>query len=172
VVIVLDRDGTIVVDRGYLGDPEGLEFMPTAQIALRHWRDQRCRLIVTTNQSGVGRGIISAAQVTSVNDRLIQMVDSAGGRIEEIFVCPHSPDEHCACRKPALGLIEQAARRCDFDPRRAVFIGDKETDVEFGRRAGGRSIHLSSSSTNSNGALTAATLLEAAYLSLRLPEQG
>jgi D-glycero-D-manno-heptose 1,7-bisphosphate phosphatase len=139
-VVILDRDGTLVVDCGYLDDPAGLQFEPNAADALRLWHAHGYRLIVITNQSGVGRGLISLERVESMNARLHVMVEAAGARLERIYYCPHRPEAGCLCRKPALGLLTQAASELKFDPRRAVVIGDKESDIEFGQRAGAKAI--------------------------------
>ena len=141
-VIVLDRDGTIVVDRGYLSDPAGLEFEAGAAAALRLLAAAGHRLVVITNQSGVGRGRFPIARVHEKNARLDAMVTAAGASLAGIYFCPHAPDAGCACRKPAQGLMQQAAAELRFDPAAAVVIGDKESDVEFGRRAGAETILL------------------------------
>jgi D-glycero-D-manno-heptose 1,7-bisphosphate phosphatase len=140
--VILDRDGTIVFDRGYLADPDGLEFLPRAAEGLRLLTAQGYRLVVVTNQSGVGRGLFPARCVPAMNARLEAMVREAGARLDGIYWCPHAPEEHCACRKPAQGLMLQAARDLGFDPAAAVVIGDKESDMEFGRRAGAATIRI------------------------------
>jgi D-glycero-D-manno-heptose 1,7-bisphosphate phosphatase len=139
-IIVLDRDGTLVVDRGYLDDPAGLEFETGAAEALQCWRDHGYRLLVITNQSGVGRGFFPAGRLEAMHARLHEMVAACGARLEAIYHCPHRPEDACACRKPALGLLHQAASELGFAPERAVVIGDKASDVEFGRRAGAKTI--------------------------------
>jgi D-glycero-D-manno-heptose 1,7-bisphosphate phosphatase len=139
-VVVLDRDGTIVVDRGYLDDPDGLEFLPGAALGLRALHARGCRLVVVTNQSGVGRGFYPMDRVLAMNERLRAMVRAIGAELAAIYVCPHAPEEHCACRKPAQALMLRAAADLSFEPRRAVMIGDKQSDVEFGRRAGALSV--------------------------------
>jgi D-glycero-D-manno-heptose 1,7-bisphosphate phosphatase len=135
-VVILDRDGTMVIDRGYLDDPAGLEFLPGAADGLRSLYTQGCRLVVITNQSGVGRGLFPIERVYAMNARLERMVEEAGAKLEGIYFCPHAPDIGCDCRKPALRLMTQAAAELGFDPVSAIVIGDKETDVEFGHRAG------------------------------------
>jgi D-glycero-D-manno-heptose 1,7-bisphosphate phosphatase len=75
-----------------------------------------------------------------MNARLDAMVEEVGARLEGIYYCPHAPEAACACRKPALGLLTRAAADLDFNPRSAIMIGDKESDIEFGRRAGARTI--------------------------------
>jgi D-glycero-D-manno-heptose 1,7-bisphosphate phosphatase len=142
-VVILDRDGTVVIDRGYLSDPAGLEFEPGAADGLRWLHSHACRLVVITNQSGVGRGYFPLERLTAMNARLNEMVESAGARLEGIYFCPHAPDAHCDCRKPALGLLRRAATDLGFDPGTAFVIGDKETDIQFGRRAGATTLLIS-----------------------------
>jgi histidinol-phosphate phosphatase family protein len=139
-VIVLDRDGTLVIDRGYLNDPDGLAFLPGVPEALRWWREHGYRLVVISNQSGIGRGLISAAQMAAMNARLEAMATNAGAPLAGIYVCPHRPEEGCACRKPAQQLLEAAAADLSVEARHCVVIGDKASDIELGARAGARSI--------------------------------
>jgi D-glycero-D-manno-heptose 1,7-bisphosphate phosphatase len=143
-VVVLDRDGTLVVDRHYLCDPAGLEFLPGAAAALRHLSQFGYRIVVITNQSGIGRGLITPAQLQAMNQRLQDMVKAAGAQLAGIYCCPHAPDAGCQCRKPAQGLMLQAAAELQFEPARAVVVGDQDSDVEFGRRAGSFTIRVSS----------------------------
>jgi len=163
-VVVLDRDGTMVIDRGYLADPEGLEFTPTAPEALRWLYDRGYRLVVVTNQSGVGRGLFPIDRVEAMNARLHEMVESAGARLSKIYFCPHTPEENCDCRKPKLGLMERAAFELNFDPRKSVVVGDQESDIEFGHRAGAKTILIARNPPTSGTAatLTVPTLLQAA----------
>lgn len=139
-VIILDRDGTIVIDRHYLGDPAGLEFLPGATAGLKRFAELGCRIVILTNQSGVGRGLITTEQVQSVNYSLCRMIREIGAEIHGVYFCPHLPDAGCDCRKPAPGLLLQAARELDFEPASAVVIGDKESDVQLGKRVGARAI--------------------------------
>jgi len=140
--VLLDRDGTLVVDRDYLADPAGLEFLPGAAAGLRRLHDRGHRLVVVSNQSGVGRGLFSLAQLRAVNERLAAMVRDIGAELAGIYCCPHRPDEGCDCRKPAIGLAQQAAAELGFDPRAAIVIGDKPSDVELGRRLGAVTIRI------------------------------
>lgn len=139
-VIILDRDGTVVIDREYLADPAGLEFEPEAANGLRWLHSLGYRLVVITNQSGVGRGFFTLEAVAAMNARLKSMVEVAGAHLEGIYFCPHTPEAGCDCRKPAQGLLIQAARELHFNPAAAVVIGDKDSDIEFGRRAGAKTI--------------------------------
>ena len=142
-VVVLDRDGTIVVDHGYLADPDRLEFLPGAAEGLRWLWERGYRVVVITNQSGVGRGLFSVAQIEVMNARLHAMVEAAGAKLTKIYFCPHTPDANCACRKPNLALMEQAATELNFNPRSSVVVGDKDSDIEFALRAGARAILIS-----------------------------
>jgi len=133
-VVILDRDGTVVVDRHYLGDPQGLEFMPGAVTGLRKLHAMGCKLIIITNQSGIGRGILTLEQVERVNAGLGMMMDTIGAPLIATYFCPHAPDAKCDCRKPSPGLLLQAAKDHHFDPATCVVIGDKGSDIELGKR--------------------------------------
>ena len=139
-VVVLDRDGTVVVDRGYLADAAGLEFLPRAADGLRTLHEAGYRLVMVSNQSGVGRGLFSLERLQAQHVRLRQMVSDAGAQLAGIYWCPHLPEAGCDCRKPALGLLRQAGRELGFAPSTAVIVGDKACDAEFGRRAGATTI--------------------------------
>jgi D-glycero-D-manno-heptose 1,7-bisphosphate phosphatase len=145
-MVILDRDGTLVIDRGYMSDPAELEFAPGAAEALQWWHRRGHRLLVISNQSGVGRGFFSRERVEQMNARLHVMVAASGGRLERIYYCPHRPDAECNCRKPALGLLRQAQSELGFDPHLSVVIGDRESDIEFGRRAGAKTILIANDS--------------------------
>jgi D-glycero-D-manno-heptose 1,7-bisphosphate phosphatase len=145
-VIVLDRDGTLVIDRGYLADPDGLEFEEGAAEGVGWLYSHGFRLVVISNQSGVGRGYFPLERLQAMNARLHAMVAEAGARLEGIYCCPHEPGAGCPCRKPGLGLMTQAASDLGFDPASAVVVGDKESDIEFGRNARAATILISSRS--------------------------
>jgi D-glycero-D-manno-heptose 1,7-bisphosphate phosphatase len=142
--LILDRDGTIVIDRHYLDDPEQLAFLPGAAQALQAFTRNGHRIIVITNQSGVARGRFTLERMHEVNERFVQMVAEVGGKIDAIYSCPHDPAAGCACRKPQPGLALEAARQFNFDPASSVVIGDKSTDVELGRRLGATTMLISS----------------------------
>jgi histidinol-phosphate phosphatase family protein len=149
--IILDRDGTIVVDRGYLDDPAQLQFLPGAVEGLRWLHEHGHPLIVVSNQSGVGRGRFSLARLHKINERFMQMVEEAGARIDGLYFCPHSPEDHCACRKPGTQLVLDAAAALGFAPERSVVIGDKGSDVELGRRLQALTMLVSASGQASDG---------------------
>ena len=143
-MIVLDRDGTIVVDRNYLTDPDVLEFLPGAAQGLRRLHQRGHRLVIVSNQSGVGRGLLSLQRLEQINARLTQMVRQAGAELAGAYFCPHRPEEDCDCRKPKTQLLLQAARELAFDPADTIVIGDKSSDVELGRRVGALTILIAS----------------------------
>jgi histidinol-phosphate phosphatase family protein len=134
--VLFDRDGTLIVDVPYNGDPDRVEPVPGAAEALDRLRAAGVRLGVVSNQSGVGRGLLTAAEVQNVNAR----VEALLGPLGPVEWCPHGPDDGCACRKPAPGLILRAAARLGVDPRRCAVVGDIGADVEAARAAGARGV--------------------------------
>ncbi|ADU63289.1 MAG: D-glycero-beta-D-manno-heptose 1,7-bisphosphate 7-phosphatase [Pseudodesulfovibrio sp.] len=138
--VLLDRDGTIIFDRHYLHDPAGVELLPGAAQGMRRMRELGWGLAVLTNQSGVGRGYYDEASVLACNARMAELLLAQGVRLDGIFFCPHEPEAACGCRKPAPGLMEQAARSLGFDPHESVMIGDKDVDMLLGRAVGAATI--------------------------------
>ena len=136
--VILDRDGTIVVDHGYLDDPAKLSLLPGAAEGLRTLHEHGHPLIIVSNQSGVGRGRLTLARLGEINEALGRMLAAAGAPLDGIYCCPHAPQEGCACRKPTRAGVEAAAA-LGFDPHECVVIGDKSSDVELGRRLQGTS---------------------------------
>ncbi|MGC2244306.1 MAG: HAD family hydrolase [Candidatus Aquilonibacter sp.] len=136
--MLFDRDGTIVVDVPYNGDPVLVQPVAGAKAALDRLRAAGLRVGVLTNQSGVGRGMISEAQMRAVNARVEELL----GPFDGWFICPHAPDEACECRKPKPKLLFDAARAWGVDPRQIVVVGDKESDVETARNAGAPAIKI------------------------------
>jgi D-glycero-D-manno-heptose 1,7-bisphosphate phosphatase len=142
--IFLDRDGTVIYDTGYIGDPDLVEFMPEVLPALRRFQEDGYLLIVISNQSGIGRGVITQAQYEVVARRIADQL-SDYGIYTATYYCPHSPDNHCECRKPSPSLLLRAARDLEIDLTRSYMIGDRLTDVEAGAAAGCRTILLAQS---------------------------
>jgi len=138
--VLLDRDGTINVEKHYLSDPEQVALYPGAAAALKRLRELGYGLAVVTNQSGVGRGYFGLDAVERVHDRLREMLASEGASIDAFFICPHGPDQACDCRKPLPGLARQAMKTFGFDPKRAVMIGDKAADIGLGQAIGAATI--------------------------------
>jgi histidinol-phosphate phosphatase family protein len=134
--VLVDRDGTLVVDVPYNGDPARVEPMPGAAAALARLRAAGVPTGVVSNQSGIARGAVTEAQVRAVNARVEELL----GPLGPWSWCAHGPDDGCDCRKPAPGLILRAAERLGVDPARCVVIGDIGSDVEAARAAGARAI--------------------------------
>lgn len=134
--LFLDRDGVLNVDHGYVHAPEDFEPVPGVFEALRDAVAGGWTLVVVTNQSGIGRGYYSEEEYQTLEAHMRALF--AGERIEflAIYHCPHLPDAGCACRKPAPGMILQAAREHDLDLPRSAMIGDKPSDAEAARAAG------------------------------------
>lgn len=134
--VLLDRDGTIVVERHYLSDPDQLDLIPGVAAGLRQLQDMGLGLVVVTNQSGVGRGLFDQARLDLIHRRLRSMLQGEDVHLDGIFYCPHTPEEACRCRKPEAGLVEQAAGTLGFDPTASFVVGDKPCDVDLGKRVG------------------------------------
>ena len=133
---LLDRDGTIIVEKHYLKSLDDLELLPGAAEGLRRLAAQGFGLIVVTNQSGIGRGLMNVEDVEAIHQQLWRRLLVEGVRIEGIYYCSHAAADNCECRKPKPGLGLQAARQHKFDLREAIVIGDKKSDIDFGRALG------------------------------------
>lgn len=133
----LDRDGTLVVERGYLSDPDGLELLPGVPEALRAMRAADIPLVVISNQAGVGRGRFTLGSVYDVMARMRRMLRAHGVELDAIYFCPHRPDEGCACRKPGTALLERAAEDQVLSLATSMMAGDKRLDAATGQAAGG-----------------------------------
>ena len=134
--VVLDRDGTIIVERQYLSDPRQVELIPGAASGLRQLSEMGLGLVVITNQSAVGRGFFDQARLDLIHQRLYELLEVEGVHLDGIYVCPHRPEDDCPCRKPRPGLLELAAQEMDFDSQACFVIGDKVCDIEVGQRVG------------------------------------
>jgi D-glycero-D-manno-heptose 1,7-bisphosphate phosphatase len=134
--VLLDRDGTINVERHYLSRPAQVELLPGALEGLRSLRRLGLGLAVVTNQSGVGRGYFDESALDAVHERLRDLLQAGGVELDGVYSCPHLPADGCGCRKPQPGLARLAAADLGFDPSEAFVIGDKPCDVELGRRLG------------------------------------
>lgn len=134
--VLFDRDGTLVIDVPYNGDPSKVMPFPAARKVLDELRGLGLATGVLSNQSGVARGILTMDQVSSVNNRVEELL----GPFDVWEVCPHSPEDSCRCRKPAPGMIHSACDRLGIDASEAAFIGDIGSDVEAAQAAGARAV--------------------------------
>jgi D,D-heptose 1,7-bisphosphate phosphatase len=140
--VFLDRDGTLIVEKNYLSDPEEIEFIHGSIDALKALQQAGFLLIIVTNQSGVARGMFNMSAVNDVNRVLDELLVDAGVPLDGIYVCPHHPDFSglCACRKPLPGMLNNAIRDLMVDDRRSYMIGDKGSDIGAGLAVGMASI--------------------------------
>lgn len=147
IAVFLDRDGTINEEAGYMDSLEKLKIIPEAFEAIKLINENGMKAITISNQSGIGRGILTEEFVISIN-RTIQLgLNEKGARIDKFYFCPHHPKEakgiyllKCDCRKPAPGMLLQAAQEFNIDLTRSYFIGDRLIDIETGKRVGAKGI--------------------------------
>ncbi|RSS67594.1 HAD-IIIA family hydrolase [Streptomyces sp. WAC06614] len=167
--VLFDRDGTLVADVPYNGDPGRVRAMPTARRALRLLRAGGVPVAVVSNQSGVGRGLLTRRQVEAVAARIEALL----GPFALWAVCPHRPADGCGCRKPAPGLVLAACAALGADPRRTVVVGDIGADLSAARAAGATGVLVPTPVTRPEevraAALTAPDLLGAVRLLLGPP---
>ncbi len=141
--VLFDRDGTLVVDVPYNGDPDRVRLMPGAAAAVALARSAGLPTGVVSNQSGIGRGLLTVDQVVRVNERADELL----GGLDTWVFCPHAPDAGCACRKPRPGLIHIAAARLGVPPSECLVIGDIAADVLAARAAGARGVLVPNAAT-------------------------
>ncbi|MEA5088669.1 HAD family hydrolase [Solidesulfovibrio sp.] len=134
--VLLDRDGTVIEERHYLCDPEGVVLVPGGGKALARLVRAGMRLFAVTNQSGIGRGYYDPAQYEAVRNRLDALLAQYGVRLTETAHCPHAPAEGCACRKPATGMFTALAARHGLLAAETAVIGDAASDIAFGLALG------------------------------------
>jgi D-glycero-D-manno-heptose 1,7-bisphosphate phosphatase len=135
----IDRDGTVIYERGDLGRPEGVELIPGAAEALRRLKDAGLLLVLVTNQSGIARGLFSEEDFFAVQDRMIELLEEEDVELDNVYFCPHHPDVGgpCDCRKPADGMYRQAEREMAIDLSRSFYVGDRWRDVAVTEQVGG-----------------------------------
>jgi D-glycero-D-manno-heptose 1,7-bisphosphate phosphatase len=131
--VFVDRDGTIMRDVDYCGDPAEVELLDGASVALRRLKEHGFKIIVVTNQSGIGRGFFNVEQYRKVEAEVARQLGD--NLIDATYYCPHRPEENCKCRKPSPEMIFTAAREHDVELAHSFFIGDKRSDMECGRNA-------------------------------------
>jgi heptosyltransferase-2 len=140
VTVFLDRDGTLNHDSGFVKSPEELVLLPGVPQALARLRQAGARLIVLTNQSGVGRGFFSLRDLEAIHAKLREMLAQDQVTLDAVYFCPHHPDEQCPCRKPRRGMVDQAVAEHQVDLSRSYLVGDQARDIELAHQAGIRSV--------------------------------
>ena len=175
----LDRDGTIIVERHYIANPDDVALAEKAVDGLRAFVAAGYKLVVVTNQSGIARGLYGEAEFRAVQQRLEDLLSAEGIRFDAVYYCPHHPDfsGECDCRKPGPGMYRQAERNLGVDLANSVYVGDRMKDVLPAKEFGGRGILVGTGygTKEAEGAPPwvehAANLAEAAEL-LKKPRRG
>jgi D-glycero-D-manno-heptose 1,7-bisphosphate phosphatase len=142
--VFLDRDGTIIEDRGYIREPEQVRLLPGAAGSIQRLNSSGWLAVVVTNQSGIARGLLSEEDYRRTERQLDELLDGAGAHLDGHYWCPHLPDVNgpCECRKPGTLLYRQAAERLDIDLTRSWWVGDRARDVLPAGEFGGRGVLL------------------------------
>ncbi len=141
--VFLDRDGVIIENRAdYVKSLAESKFIPGAVEALARLAKTDWLIVIVTNQAAIGRHIITRETAEAINEYVVRTIVAAGGRVDGVYVCPHTPDDGCACRKPAPGLLLQAAAELGIDLEASVMIGDAVSDVRAALAAGAKPVFL------------------------------
>lgn len=135
--IFLDRDGVICENRAdYVKSWAEFAFIPEALTSLQALSQLNLPIVVVTNQSAVGRGIMAEETVHDIHQRMLAEISRNGGRVDKVYYCPHQPQANCACRKPKAGMLEQAAAELGINLSQSYMVGDALTDIQAGHQAG------------------------------------
>ncbi|MGW8256657.1 MAG: D-glycero-alpha-D-manno-heptose-1,7-bisphosphate 7-phosphatase [Thermoguttaceae bacterium] len=139
--VFLDRDGVIIENRpDHVKSWSEVRFLPAVFPAMHKLALSQAAIVVISNQSAVGRGLITFDAAWNLQQRIVEEIEKHGGRIDASYICPHHPDDKCDCRKPAPGMILQAARELDLDLAKSWFVGDAVSDLEAAKAAGIKAI--------------------------------
>lgn len=139
-LVLIDRDGTINVERHYLSAPEQIELIPQAAEGIKLLRELGMRVVIVTNQSAIGRGYFDSAKLDKIHNRLNEVLKEARTKVDAIYFCPHTPEENCDCRKPLTKMAAQAARDFNAELSESFVIGDNVGDIELGKNIGATTI--------------------------------
>jgi len=142
-ILFLDRDGVVIRDKDYLADPAGVELLPGVAEAMIKARAAGFQIVGVSNQSGIGRGYFSVCDFDAVMIKLAADLAELGAWFDGFFYCPHGPDDGCACRKPGIGLLAEAAAHFHWNAAASWIVGDKGSDVALGQKAGLGSVLVS-----------------------------
>lgn len=132
-LVLIDRDGTIIIGQHYLSSPDQIELLPNAAAGIALLRSLGFRVVVVTNQSAIGRDIISIEALGEIHRRLRQVLRRESTEVDAIYFCPHLPDDGCKCRKPSIGMAERAALEHNISLSECFVIGDNVCDIELGK---------------------------------------
>jgi len=140
-LVILDRDGVINYDSDqFIKSPEEWKPLPGSLEAIARLNHAGYRVVVASNQSGIGRGLFDMATLNAINDKMYKALSQVGGRIDALFYCPHPAEANCACRKPKPGMFEDIARRFNTSLLEVLSVGDSLRDVEASATAGAQPV--------------------------------
>jgi len=138
--VFLDRDGVIIKEKGFVFEPDDVVLVDAAAEAIIRMSSMGLKIVVLTNQSGIGRGLFNEESYKKVLRRMVQLLEKSGARLDGVYHCPHAPWEGCDCRKPKPGLALKAAKDLGISLSRSFVVGDKRSDMELARAIGSKGI--------------------------------
>lgn len=136
--VFVDRDGTLIHDRNFISKIEDVEFVPGSIKAVKIFKDMGYKVVIVSNQSGIGRGILTKEIVDKINEFMLSQLRKESLDIDGVYYCPHSPEENCECRKPNLDMVNQVSSKLNLSLKNSWAIGDKLSDVMLGKNMGGK----------------------------------
>lgn len=158
--VFLDRDDTIIRDKRYLSDPDGIEILDGSAEAIRLLNGRGLPVIIVTNQSGIARGLFDEERLRLIHERLLALLGEQGARIDAIYYCPHLPEGvveryavACSCRKPDTGMLLKAAHDFGLDLSSCFMVGDKPEDIELIHKVGGKGVLMQTEKYHDTGSL-------------------
>lgn len=138
--VLLDRDGTVIIEKNYLSHPDQVELTPGAANVLKKLKEMGLGLAIITNQSGLGRKYFDLTTLEKIHLKLTDLLLKEGVVLDDIYFCPHIPEDYCLCRKPKTELVEKASKKHNFNPKDCFVIGDNKGDIELGKNLGATTI--------------------------------
>ena len=138
--VILDRDGTIIKHKHHLTNINEVKLIPNVAKAIKKLNSLGLGTIIVTNQSVVGRSEISLSDLELIHKKILHLLSAEGAFIDAIYFCPHKPEDNCSCSKPKFGLINDAIKDHNFDPKLCFVVGDNKTDIELGENLGATTI--------------------------------
>lgn len=179
--VFLDRDGVInkkALEEDYIKNWDEFEFLPGVKEAIKKLNEEELLVIIVSNQRGIAKGLMTEDDLNNIHAKMKEELREAGAKIDGIYYCPHDVADHCDCRKPKPGLLLKAAEEWSIDLNQSWMIGDKESDVEAGKKAGCKTILVEDTSQSSCSVealkpdLVAKSLSEAVDKLLKLQKRG
>jgi D-glycero-D-manno-heptose 1,7-bisphosphate phosphatase len=135
-MVLIDRDGTINIEKHYISSPEQIEILPHAAEGIKMLRELGLQVIIITNQSGIGRGFFDLKKLEEIHHRLQTLLKESGTSVDAIYFCPHLSDDECHCRKPSIEMARQAGKKFTAELSESFVVGDNVCDIEFGKNIG------------------------------------